>query len=203
MASYRDQVSSLDAERVSPRADTSFDEVILVNENDRVIGSAPKLLAHQRGLRHRAISVIVHDRQNRLLLHKRTAAKYHSAGRWTNTCCSHPRPEEHIHDAPTRRLAEEMGIASALTPLFMMEYRAEESNSLVEHEIVHVFGGTFDGAPNPDPHEVSDWCWKALAEIAHDIDERPEAYTILFRKFCRDFRIEIINRMHNSASYPR
>jgi isopentenyl-diphosphate Delta-isomerase len=168
---------------LSSNADTSRDEVILVDEQDRAIGSAPKLPAHQRGLRHRAISVIIRDRRRRILLQQRAEAKYHSAGLWTNTCCSHPRPGEDAHAAATRRLSEEMGIVCALRPLFVSEYRAVVSNALIEHEIVHVFAGSFDGSPQPNPDEASDWRWIAPSALARDIGDHPERYTVWFRKF--------------------
>jgi isopentenyl-diphosphate delta-isomerase len=155
----------------------------LVDENDRAVGVAPKLMTHQRGLRHRAISVVIRDHEKRILLQKRAAAKYHSAGLWTNTCCSHPRPGEEAHAAATRRLKEEMGIVCALSPLFVAEYRAIVSNDLTEHEIVHVFAGSFDGSPQPNPDEVSDWRWTAPSAIAREIGNHPEWYTVWFRKF--------------------
>src|ERR1044071_1553902 len=96
--------------RVGPlmsRSDNSADDVILVDEHDRALGTMAKLAAHQRGLRHRAISVIVRDRDNRLLLQQRAGTKYHSGGLWTNTCCSHPRPGEDTLEAARRRLREE------------------------------------------------------------------------------------------------
>ena len=167
------------------RADNSSDDVVLVDEHDVATGLAPKLAAHRRGLRHRAISVIVGDRQGRLLLQQRAAGKYHSAGLWSNTCCSHPRHAESVADAARRRLAEEMGIVCPLTFLFTMAYRAEVPDGLIEDEIVHVFAGSFDGTPDPDPREVSDWCWRTPDEVAADIDRRPEAYTIWFRELHR------------------
>jgi len=188
------------AGHVYSRGDTSADEVTLVDANDVPIGTIPKHEAHQRGLRHRAISVIIGDQHARILLQQRAAGKYHSAGLWTNTCCSHPRPGERAIDAAIRRLAEEMGISCPLAFIFSMNYRAEVSNGLVEDEIVHVFGGHFNGAPSPDPLEASDWCWKSTAEIARDVDERPENYTIWFRKFRRDFWSDIVRVMEPNTS---
>ena len=183
--------------RASPRSlsqvDTSEDEVIVVDANDVAIGTAPKLEAHRRGLSHRAISVFVGDPRGSLLLQQRSAGKYHSGGLWTNTCCSHPRPGEDVHDAAMRRLDEEMGIACPLVFLFSMHYRANVSNELIEDEIVHVFGGRFSGVPNPNPLEVSDWVWRPSADIARDIDQRPDRYTIWFRKFHREYW-SLINR---------
>ena len=186
-----------------PRIDNSSDELILVDADDNPIGTAPKLEAHRSGLRHRAISVIVGDQNKRILLHRRAAGKYHSGGLWTNTCCSHPRPGEATGDAASRRLVEEMGISCPLTFIFAMPYRAQVSNGLIEDEITHVFGGRFDGTPNPDPLEVSDWCWKPFAEVAQDVDARPEIYTVWFRKICNEFWSDIVGSLYGSNMEPK
>ncbi len=49
-------------------ADT--DPVILVDADDVQIGTAGKLDAHRRGLRHRAISVLVRNTNGEFLLHR-------------------------------------------------------------------------------------------------------------------------------------
>jgi isopentenyl-diphosphate delta-isomerase len=170
-----------------PCVDNNADEVIIVDANDVEVGTAPKLEAHRNGLRHRALSVIVGDGRGQVLLHRRAFGKYHSEGLWTNTCCSHPRPGERTIDAAVRRLGEEMGIACPLTLMFSMNYRADVSNGLVEDEIVHVFGGRFTGTPTPNPSEVSAWCWKSFTEVEREVDERPEIYTVWFRKIRHDF----------------
>ncbi len=174
---------TMDAAPARGRADTSLDEVELVDDADVMIGTMGKLLAHELGLRHRAVSVLIHDRQNRLLIHRRAANKYHSGGLWTNTCCSHPRPGEPVLRAATRRLKEEMGIDVVLSPLFVMQYRARVSRRLIESEVVHAFSGCFEGTPEPDSSEVSDWRWISLPDLCADIDRRPERYTIWFRYF--------------------
>ncbi|MFM8243829.1 MAG: isopentenyl-diphosphate Delta-isomerase, partial [Crocinitomicaceae bacterium] len=83
--------------------------VVLVNELDQDLGVMEKLEAHQKGLLHRAFSVLIFNSNNELLLQRRAFGKYHSEGLWTNTCCSHPYPGETILSAGKRRLKEEMG----------------------------------------------------------------------------------------------
>jgi isopentenyl-diphosphate delta-isomerase len=173
----------IERQPLRPGVDTTGDEVVLVDDADVAIGVMDKLRAHEEGALHRAISVLLHDRGSRLLLHRRADGKYHSGGLWTNTCCSHPRPGEAVHEAAIRRLQEEMGITCALTPLFRMSYRVKVSERLTEAEIVHVFSGCFEGDPVPDPGEVGDWRWMHLSEVAQDVDRRPECYTAWFRKF--------------------
>lgn len=166
-------------------SDTTFDDVVLVDRNDVATGTMQKLRAHYLGHRHRALSVLVFDRRNRLLLQRRAAGKYHSAGLWTNTCCSHPRPGEQVLNAALRRLKDEMGIGCALTPLFRMSYRVRVSERMLENEITHVFGGHFEGEPLPDPREVGEWSWTPLDEVARDIDRQPELFTPWFRRVRR------------------
>ena len=168
------------------RPETPDDLVVLVDADDCSIGTIGKLEAHRRGLLHRAISVVVRDGRNRLLLQQRASSKYHSGGLWANTCCSHPRPGEAVADAAARRLVEEMGFACSLSFLFPMRYCAPVSNGLVENELVHVFGGQFDGTPEPDPHEVMAWCWKHPTELADELDKQAEIYTVWFRKYCQE-----------------
>jgi isopentenyl-diphosphate delta-isomerase len=193
-------LGSPDAINSRPRIDNSSDHVIVVDANDSQIGTASKLEAHRSGLRHRAISVIIGDQDGRVLLHRRAAGKYHSGGLWTNTCCSHPRPGEQASDAAHRRLVEEMGISCPLAFMFSMNYRAEVSNGLVEDEIVHVFGGRFDGTPIPDPLEVSEWCWKPFGEVERDVDARPDIYTVWFRKIRNEFWSDIVAALSDRGS---
>ena len=56
---------------------------------DGVLTPVEKLEVHQRGLRHKAVSVFVMDGDN-VLLQRRALGKYHTPGLWANTCCTHP-----------------------------------------------------------------------------------------------------------------
>ncbi len=156
------------------------DRVVLVDVNDRPCGTMEKLDAHRHGFRHRAFSIFVCDKDGRFLLQRRALGKYHSGGLWTNTCCSHPRPDEPVEDAARRRIVEEMGFSCELTYMFLTDYNAPVSRGLIENEVVHVFGGRFDGTPQPDPEEVMAWTWRAPEEIARDIDAHPDHYTVWF-----------------------
>ncbi|HOX83255.1 MAG TPA: NUDIX domain-containing protein, partial [Chryseolinea sp.] len=69
-----------------------MEHVILVDEFDNAIGIMEKLEAHQKGILHRAFSVLLFNSKGEILLQKRAIGKYHSGGLWTNTCCSHPLP---------------------------------------------------------------------------------------------------------------
>lgn len=162
----------------------AHEQVILVDEADRELGTAPKLAAHREGRLHRALSVMLADPDGRLLLQKRHVGKYHSGGLWTNTCCSHPRPGEAIADAALRRLQEEMGIACPLAPIFTLRYRAELDHGMTEHEVVHVFAGRYRGPVRPDPAEADGYDWIEPGALRRDLEATPERYSVWFRTYC-------------------
>lgn len=153
------------------------EQVLLVNERDEAMGTMGKLQAHREAALHRAFSVFLFDDEGRLLMQKRVPDKYHSGGLWTNTCCSHPRPDETVQDAAQRRLVEEMGIDTPLEYRFSFLYKASVGNGLLEHELDHVLFGRADGAPQPDPAEVQDWRYIGMDELRKEMDSGPERFT--------------------------
>src|SRR5690348_8565507 len=92
--------------------------VILVDEHDYPLGTMEKMEVHERGLLHRAFSIFIFNDKHEMLLQKRAATKYHSAGLWTNACCSHPKPGENTITAAQKRLQEEMGFTTTLEHAF-------------------------------------------------------------------------------------
>lgn len=156
------------------------EKVVLVDKSGNQIGLMPKLEAHQKGILHRAFSIFLFNSENQILLQKRSLIKYHSAGLWTNTCCSHPRDGEDIIDAGKRRLYEEMGIKTELKKEFEFTYNVVLENGLTEHEFDHVLIGNFNGTPILNKDEVEDWKWMSLEEIEKDINENKEDYTVWF-----------------------
>lgn len=162
-------------------ASTPEERVVLVNENDEAIGIEDKTEAHRLGKLHRAFSVFVVNSAGQLLVQRRALTKYHSRGLWSNTCCGHPRPGETIALASRRRLREEMGFESNLNEVFSFVYRANLEDELIENEYDHVLVGFFDGVPNPDPAEISEWRWLDPARISLDVKRHPQNYTYWFR----------------------
>lgn len=158
-----------------------IDYVILVDEQDNDIGVMEKLQAHQQGLLHRAFSVFIFNDKQELLMQQRALSKYHSAGLWTNTCCSHPRPNETIKDAANRRLYEEMGMSCDLTIKTNFIYKTPFENGLTEHEFDYVLVGNTNQNPQINKNEVESFKWMSILDIKNDIISHPDHYTSWFK----------------------
>lgn len=155
--------------------------VILVDDEDREIGLAEKLAAHEQNLLHRAFSAFVFRRGTtlQLLLQQRALHKYHCPGLWTNTCCSHPRSGETVVEAGQRRLKEELGIEAHLEDIGWFKYNAHFSNGLSEHEVDHVLIGylTPDQPIKLNPEEVLATRWVTIDELEKEYAANPERFT--------------------------
>lgn len=155
-------------------------DVILVDERDKQVETMEKMLAHERGMLHRAFSVFIFDSDGRMLLQQRSLEKYHNGGIWSNACCSHPLPGEETMAAAERRLQEEMGFTVPLKKAFDFIYKVEFDNGLFEHEFDHVFIGFYDGEITIEPTEVSAYKFRYMQEIKILLKNEPEIFTKWF-----------------------
>lgn len=155
--------------------------VVLVDDHDNKVGLMEKMEAHINPTLHRAFSIFIFNSRNEMLLQQRALSKYHTPGLWTNTCCSHPRDGESLHDATKRRLQEEMGMQCELKEAFSFIYKADVMQGLVEHEFDHVFIGTSDDLPIINKDEVESYRYDTVENIKADVERNPQNYTAWFK----------------------
>ena len=153
------------------------EKVILVDQNDNPIGLMNKMEAHEKALLHRAFSIFIFNTKGELLIQQRALTKYHSAGEWANTCCSHQRDGESSLEAAHRRLMEEMGFDTPLKEVFNFTYKQAFGNGLTEHEFDHVLFGEYNDTPEVNPEEVGDWKYISMDNLVKDIDANTHTHT--------------------------
>lgn len=175
------------------------EEVILVDANDLAIGTMEKIEAHEKGLLHRAFSILLVNEKGEMLLQQRALEKYHSPGLWTNACCSHPRPNETNLNAAHRRLQEELGMSVDLKEIFQFTYHAELEHGLFEHEIDHVYLGLTNENPTINLSEVMSYKWINLFELQQDMIAHPEKYTAWFNLLMVDHYSSIENALKHES----
>jgi len=159
------------------------EQLILVDERNRATGSAGKTAVHRAGMLHRAFSIFIVDDRGRIVLQQRNRQKYHSGGLWANSCCGHPRPGERTIAAARRRLNEELGVSSDLSFGFFSRYRTELDNGMHENELVYVYFGRLEGAPQPHPAEVADVDYLSCSEIDRRIKHDPDSFAFWFKHY--------------------
>jgi len=158
-----------------------LESVTLVDAENNVIGQCGKIAAHRCGKLHRAFSILISNQDGELLLQRRAAHKYHFAGRWSNTCCGHPRPGEQTIAAARRRLREELGFSVPLEEIDELQYRTiDPASGLIEYEHLHVFQGHYAGEPCPNPDEVGAYRWMLPDRVQRSLASCPGIFTPWF-----------------------
>ncbi len=166
--------------------------VLQVDENDIVVGPISKADSHYgSGSLHRAFSILLFDKDNRLLLQQRAHDKITFPSVWANSCCSHPLASAEEMDeenamgvkiAAVRKLEQELGIDPHSIPLenfhfiTKMKYSARMNAEWIEREIDHILMIQADVEVHPNPNEVAEVRWvdeKELEQmlVAEDSDD--------------------------------
>jgi isopentenyl-diphosphate delta-isomerase type 1 len=143
----------------------------VVDEQDRVIGRAPRREVHARGLRHRAVHMLVVNRAGEVFLHQRSMAKDLFPGAWDSSAAGHVGAGEDYDGTALRELEEELGCRPARAPqrLFKIAARGETGQ-----EFTWVYRVEAEGPFTLQPEEIERGSWFTVAEIDRWLAERPQ-----------------------------
>jgi len=156
------------------------ERVILLDEEGREIGTAPKDSVHGADTAlHLAFSCYVFNGRGEVLMTRRALGKKAWPGVWTNSFCGHPLPAEPLPEAVSRRARFELGLdlgdITLALPLF--RYRATDSAGTAENEVCPVYVATTDAEPIPNPHEVMEYAWTDPATLRGAVRNAPWAFS--------------------------
>jgi len=152
------------------------DFVILLDEDDRPAGRAPRQSVHTTDTpRHLAFSCYLFDDDGLLLLTRRALSKATWPGVWTNSCCGHPAPGETAESAVRRRVRQELGVDVIGLELVLPDfgYRAVDASGIVENEACPVWISRTAGRLRLDPGEVCESAWVAWDDLVHIVESTP------------------------------
>lgn len=179
-----------------------LETVILVDDHDQPLGYQEKLAAHLIPQRHRAFSILIFNDKGETLIQRRALEKYHSPGRWANSCCGHPRPGEDTQDAASRRLNEELGFCSSLKLVTKVCYTLKLEKNLWELEYTHVFYGTYNGKIDFNPQEICEFSWISPKNLREDVLLYPQKYARWFRLYVlKHFDLLFDNKFIHSKTF--
>jgi len=151
----------------------------IVDAQDQVVGRERRAEVHRRGLRHRAVHVLVWDKAGRLFLQKRSLRKDSAPGAWDSSASGHVDSGEDYDACAPRELREELGWSpvAPLEPLFKLAACADLGN-----EFVWIYRVAWDGREfvlNAD--EIETGAWFTPVEIDEKIAREPAAFARSFR----------------------
>ncbi len=134
-------LADLVSERSGQSIELASDEVLaVVDEQDRVVGSAPRTEVHANNLLHRAVHVLVFSSGGDLFLQKRSRWKDRCPLLWDSSAAGHLNAGESYDAAATRELREELGVAAELQRV--AKFPASEQTG---QEFIWLYRATHDG----------------------------------------------------------
>ncbi|MFC9649074.1 MULTISPECIES: NUDIX domain-containing protein [unclassified Streptomyces] len=149
---------------------SAADEILdVVDEDDNVVGRAPRGEVYARGLRHRAVFVLARDAEDRVFVHRRTAAKLIFPSLYDMFVGGVVGAGESYDAAALREAEEELGVSGLPRPVPLFTFLYESAD------------GTGAGAG-------SWWSW--VYEVRCTLPVRPQAEEVAWYDFLPEPELE-------------
>jgi 16S rRNA (adenine1518-N6/adenine1519-N6)-dimethyltransferase len=140
----------------------------VVDENDRVVGSAPRSTVHGDNLRHRAVHILIFSPAAEVFLQKRSEWKDRHPLAWDSSAAGHVEAGEDYDAAAARELEEELGITTDLQRVAKLP-----ASALTGEEFIWIYSGRWDGALQPNRSEIEAGGYYPPAVVTEWIKARP------------------------------
>ena len=152
----------------------------IVDEQDKVIGKAPRPEVHAKGLWHRAVYVMVFNSKGELFLQLRSKDKDVEPGVWTCSASGHLSSGETYDEAALKDTFEEIGVEVKPERLFRFTYRPYRQH-------LWIYKANHEGPFKLDPEEVADGKWVSMGFLMKDTEANPENYSPEFIQILKRF----------------
>ena len=163
------------------------DEIFdVVNERDEVIGKKLRREVHRDGDRHRAVHILVFNRQGDIFLQKRSMLKDLHPGVWDSSASGHVDCGEDYDACAVRELREEIGLKLSQCPqrLFKIDACVDTGQ-----EFVWVYRHESEGPFKLHPEEIEYGDWFSPSTINRWAADKPQefapAFLFIWNKLCQ------------------
>lgn len=160
----------------------------VVDEHDNVIGPELRSVVHEKSLLHRAVHILVFNKEGELLLQKRSAWKDREPSKWDSSAAGHLEPGESYAVGAARETEEELGIRCELKPIGKIR-----ACSNTGQEFVEVFTAQHEGPFVLPPSEIEDAAFFPLPVIKDWLSSRPQDFAPGFWEVWKKLRAERAN----------
>jgi 16S rRNA (adenine1518-N6/adenine1519-N6)-dimethyltransferase len=112
----------------------------VVDEEDRLLGDAPRSEVHGNNLRHRAVHILIFNAVGELFLQKRSRWKDRHPLLWDSSAAGHVQAGEDYDATAVRELEEELGVKADLSRVAKLP-----ASERTGQEFIWVYRGQHDG----------------------------------------------------------
>ena len=150
----------------------------VVDDRDRIIGKQTRREVHARGLKHRAVHVLVLNERGEVYLQKRSFKKDTFPGAWDSSASGHLNSGETYEACVVREAREEIGLFLKRTPkrLFKIDACAQTGQ-----EFVWVYRSEFNGPFRLNLDELECGAFFKADHVNRWMAERPRDFADAFR----------------------
>ena len=143
----------------------------VVDEQDRVIGSAPRAEVHGNNLRHRAVHILLFNRQGEVYLQKRSRWKDRHPLVWDSSAAGHVDAGEDYDTAAVRELREELGLSTPLARLSRLD-----ASDNTGQEFIWIYTGSWNEPISANPVEIEAGDYFPASIVTEWIRARPRDF---------------------------
>jgi len=168
-----------------------FEVFDVVNDRDEVVDRKLRREVHARGLKHRAVHVLVFNSRGEVFLQKRSLKKDTAAGLWDSSTSGHLDSGEDYDACAVRELREEIGlevnpgaVATRASPPLQKLFKIAACPE-TDAEFVWVYRCQAEGPFQLHPDEIERGGWFAPENITRWIAEKPGDFAGAFRLIWR------------------
>lgn len=157
----------------------SHPPILIVDENDKPIGSASMTQAQEEGAWHRIVRIMIEDGNGNLLLQKRAKHMEMYPECWDNSAAGHVDVGEEYLIAAEREANEETGISGKLEPMGTYKTQTKFRGNDV-NRFNRVYKIVLDQPAEKftiDPEEVAEVKWFSVEDVKKLITEKPDQVT--------------------------
>ena len=152
----------------------------IVDENDRVVGRAPRAVVHKERKWHRAVYVFVFNLRGELFIQLRSDKKDMEPGVWTCSVSGHLSSGETYMEAAINETEEEIGVSVNPQPLFFMKYEPYRQH-------LWIFRTNHEGPFKLNPEEVVGGRFISMDKLRKEMKEKPDNFSPEFMEILKRF----------------
>ena len=158
------------------------EKILIVNENDEVVGSAPRKQAQQQGLWHRIVCTYIINSKGEIYMQKRGPQIDLYPDTWDHSSAGHVDANEDVAMATRRELFEELGIkAKKLVQIAYYKQQSQYKDRTL-NRYWYLYEYHYDGIIKLQKSEISEGKFASVSWLKKDLEQNPGAYTDGFKE---------------------